>query len=199
MEFLILATTHFLALLIPGADFFMILQTSLRKSKAESILLCVGIAFAHGLYLGFAIFQIELIRQSDFLMPLIQLLGGGYLFYIGFMLLKSKKESSNEIKVKSFFIKSDFLNGFLTAFLNPKNAIFYLSLFGALVSPSTPLPIKLLYGLWMVSVIFIWDSMIALLLNKEAIKKRFFSYLYIIEKVAGAVLLFLGLKLIFMK
>ena len=43
--------------------------------------------------------------------------------------------------------------GFLSAILNPKNAIFYLSLFAVIVDKNTPHGIQALYGLWIMDVL----------------------------------------------
>ena len=49
--FLTIAITHFLALLAPGPDFFLILKTLMqgRKSAAKSV--CIGIALGNAIIL----------------------------------------------------------------------------------------------------------------------------------------------------
>jgi len=44
----------------------------------------------------------------------------------------------------------------MSGLLSPKNAIFYLSLFTAMVSPQTSLGMRGLYGLWMASLVLFW-------------------------------------------
>ena len=55
MEFIFIATAHFLALLSPGPDFFLIMQAALRLPPRYGIAICVGIAFANGTYLLLAV------------------------------------------------------------------------------------------------------------------------------------------------
>ena len=42
MEFLLLATAHFLALLSPGPDFFLIMQASLRLPLRYGFAICAA-------------------------------------------------------------------------------------------------------------------------------------------------------------
>ncbi len=86
-------------------------------------------------------------------------------------------------------LKSEFAKGFLSAFLNPKNIIFYLSLFTTLVSVTTPLYMKSLYALWMCSLVLFWDIAVSLMVGNKKTKKRLSSYIFRTEKIAGVALL----------
>ncbi len=201
MEFLILATAHFLALLSPGPDFFIIIQTSLKKTLKEAFIVCAGIASAHAIYLIIAVLGLESIKHMSWLMSILRYLGGLYLLYLGYMLLKAPKidllKKGEEISLHVENLKEEFAKGFLSAFLNPKNIIFYLSLFTALVSATTPLYIRSLYALWMFSLVFLWDMGVSLIIGNKRVKQRLSFYVFRIEKVAGVVLGSFGLLLIF--
>ena len=45
--FVIIAFTHFIALLSPGPDFFLILTTLLRHGRSAARFVCVGIALGN--------------------------------------------------------------------------------------------------------------------------------------------------------
>lgn len=201
MEFLILATAHFLALLSPGPDFFIIIQTSLKKTLKEAFIVCAGIASAHAIYLIIAVLGLESIKHMSWLMSILRYLGGLYLLYLGYMLLKAPKidllKKGEETALHVENLKKEFTKGFLSAFLNPKNIIFYLSLFTALVSATTPFYIRSLYALWMFSLVFLWDTGVSLIIGNKKVKQRLSSYVFRIEKVAGVVLGSFGLLLIF--
>jgi threonine/homoserine/homoserine lactone efflux protein len=196
MEFFILASAHFLALLSPGVDFFIIVQTTLRENRKKAFLVCVGIASANALYILVAVLGLEVIKQMPFVINTMKYLGGVYLIYIGYLLLKSKKI---EIKKEqtSLHIKSFFLLGFLSAFLNPKNIIFYFSLFSVIVSSQTSLHVKIFYGLWMSFTVLAWDALVVYMLGHQNIKSKLSGYIYQIEKSAGVILMFFGATLLF--
>jgi threonine/homoserine/homoserine lactone efflux protein len=198
MEFLLLASAHFLALLSPGPDFFIIIQTALKKPLCYAFSVCAGIASANALYLLVAVLGLEVIKEMPMLMLVLKYLGGAYLVFLGVMLLKSKKidinVDKNQLQIKS--LKAEFVIGFLSGFLNPKNAIFYLSLFTLMVSAETSLFTRTLYALWMSFLVLFWDMGIAVLIGNENVKNRLSRWIYLIEKISGFVLASFGLVLV---
>ncbi|WP_024953822.1 LysE family translocator [Sulfurospirillum arcachonense] len=198
MEFILLASAHFLALLSPGPDFFIIIQTALKKPLRYAFSVCAGIASANALYLVIAVLGLEVIKEMQGLMIVLKYLGGAYLVYIGIMLLKAKKTDLH-VEEKSLHVKSlkaEFVIGFLSGFLNPKNIIFYFSLFTVMVSPQTSLFTKSLYALWMSSLVLFWDIGVALLIGNQKVKQKLSHWIYGIEKVSGVVLTTFGIVLV---
>ena len=199
MEFLLIASAHFMALLSPGPDFFLILQTALRMPLRYAFAVCVGIATANGVYLIIAVTCLEAVREMTTLMLILKYLGGAYLLYIGVMMLRAPLrplENNNErhiLWVKS--IKRQFTMGFMSAILNPKNAIFYLSLFTVMVSSETSLFVRTLYALWMTGIVLIWDFGVAGLLGNQKIKQCLGRWIFGIEKFSGAMLALFGVLL----
>lgn len=200
MEFLCLALAHFMALLSPGPDFFLIVQTALRLPLRYAFSVCAGIASANGVYVLLAVLGFSAIREYQGLALVLKYLGSGYLIYIGFMLLRSPmrplctESHSGFIHVRS--LGRQFTLGFLSGILNPKNGLFYLSLFTVMVSPQTPFVIRCLYGVWMVGIVLAWDMGVAVVLGNLQIKARLGRWVFAIEKVAGTVLTLFGVLIL---
>lgn len=186
MEFIFIASAHFMALLSPGPDFFLIMQTALRLKLRYAFAVCAGIAVANGVYILFAVTGLEAVKQMETLMLFLQYGGSAYLVYIGVLLLRAPMrpldlgETVGVLHVQN--LKRQFTIGFMSGILNPKNAIFYLSLFTAMVSPRTSFTIRSLYGFWMVGVVLAWDMGIALLIGHRRIKNLLAGWLFLIEK-----------------
>ena len=201
MEFLLIASAHFLALLSPGPDFFLVMQASLRLPLRYCFAICAGIAAANGVYLLFAVLGLEVVREAGWFLTPIKYLGGAYLLFLGIALLRAPLQSFDNRGNKSFLqvedIQRQFLIGFMSAILNPKNAIFYLSLFTVMVSAETGLFTRFLYAFWMMSVVFLWDCGVVVALGRNGVKKRLGSGVYFIEKISGAVLAVFGILLPF--
>lgn len=199
MEFVWVATAHFLALLSPGPDFFLILQAALRLPLRYAISVCAGIAAANGVYLIVAVLGLEAVREMGALMQVMKFLGGGYLIYIGVMLLRAPRRAiAAGNSVMAFHVpglRRQFAVGFLSAIFNPKNAVFYLSLFTAMVSVETGLAVRILYALWMVGIVFAWDMGVALVFGNECAKKILGQWVFRIEKVSGVLLAGFGFLL----
>lgn len=200
MEFLLIASAHFLALLSPGPDFFLIMQASLRMPIRYGLALACGIGAANGVYLLVAILGLEIIRDLGWLMTLLRYLGALYLIFLGIVLLQSAGTKIEEHRQADNFLLRQhlgrqFLVGFTSAILNPKNCIFYLSLFTVMVADSTSFVTRLLYGFWMTGVVTVWDGALVSVLGKNSIKKRLGAGVHVVEKIAGAMLLLFGLLL----
>jgi threonine/homoserine/homoserine lactone efflux protein len=199
MEFLLIASAHFLALLSPGPDFFLILQTALRLPLRYAFAVCVGITGANAAYLMLAVLGLETVRQWTPLMLILRYLGAAYLVYVGILLLRAPMRPLDNDGATSFLharsLRRQFALGFMSGMLNPKNAIFYLSLFTAMVSPMTSLSMRGLYGLWMASLVLFWDMGVAMAVGNERIKARLGTWIFRIEKSAGAMLAIFGILL----
>ncbi len=197
-EFLIIAIAHFIALLSPGADFIYIVNSAMNNRAKVAIGASLGIALSNAFYiilclLGYA----TIFSQSNVLMNLIKIIGGFYLLYLGLNILqiKSSKISINSSIQNSSSFKKELLRGFYLSFLNPKISIFYISLFTLVISKNTPWIVQFFYGLWMTLVVFIWDSLLIILLNNQKLKDRILSLKYL-EKSLAILLLFMGLGLL---
>ncbi len=201
MEFLLIASAHFFALLSPGPDFFLILQASLSLSRRYGFALCSGIAIANGVYILFAVIGLEVVREMAWLLSLLKYLGGAYLLFLGVMLLRTPVQSFDNRGSDSFLqvrnVKRQFLIGFMSAILDPKNAIFYLSLFTVMVSEKTLFFTRCFYALWMVSIVFLWDCCVVMATGKDGVKKWLGSSICFIEKVSGIALAVFGIFLPF--
>ena len=199
MEFLLIASVHFMALLSPGPDFFLIMQTALRTRLKFAWAVCAGIAAANTVYISLAIIGFECISKLPHLMQALHYAGGGYLLYLGFLLLKAPKTAFSDQQKEDILlapgIAGQFLIGFTSGILNPKNSIFYLSLFSAMVSPATPFMQRFLYGLWMAAMVLGWDMVIAAVINKHSSRSLPAGWIFSLEKLAGLALSFFGAAL----
>lgn len=202
MEFILIAAAHFLALVSPGPDFFLITQAALRLPVRYSIAICGGIAAANAAYLLVAVYGLEAMREISGVIVVLKYLGAGYLVFLGAMLLRSPMRSLDVPGDSRRFLQEQhvarqFLFGFGAGILNPKNAIFYLSLFTVMVSEQTGVPTRCLYALWMTAMVFCWDCGLVLVIGRERVKSRLGRGVYLIEKIAGVMLTLFGLMLPF--
>jgi threonine/homoserine/homoserine lactone efflux protein len=199
-DFLLLAFAHFLALISPGVDFFIIINSSLKYGKKFGIITAFGIAIANLIYILLALFGITIIKENIYIFNSLKILGSLYLFYISYHLIQSKKRNlfNKQIKYsKDNKLFDSFIKGFISAILNPKNFIFYFTMFSITIEKATPFSIQIIYALWMFFAVLIWDIFIVYLISLENIKNVFNNYINIIEKVSALFLSFVALSIIF--
>ncbi len=192
--FMALALAHFVALLSPGPDFFLLMGFAARHRLRGSAGLCVGIAAGNGLYILLVILGWSALRQFTLLFSVIELLGALYLLWIGWQLAQSRARTlaldNAEPQRPSW--SRQLLLGLGSAVLNPKNALFYLALMTALLGPNVTLLQQSVSGLWMVTVVLMWDLAVVSFIALPTVQRRLSNNIWKIERVAGVVLMVFG-------
>ncbi|ARU49396.1 LysE family translocator [Sulfurospirillum diekertiae] len=197
VEFITLTSIYFLALLSPGQDFFLIIKHALTHGYHKAWWSCLGIASGNALYIALAYMGHAYLSQYPFIVSFIEIGGALFLLYLGCLLLFAPQPSlENSLHVKRQMAFKLFAQGFLSALLNPKNILFYFSLLFTIVKPETALHVKMVYAVWMVTMLLVWDMFVAFLFgNQRAL--RLLPYLNVLQKIVGIGLIGFSLKLAF--
>ena len=126
---------HFCALVTPGPDFFIVSQTAISRSRTQAMCVVLGITVAVVLWAFFALIGLNYIFEKFVWFKQVMLvLGGIYLCWLGFQLLKSafSKQKINSPIIEVELPKSHFkffMKGLLTNLSNPKAVIYFGSVF----------------------------------------------------------------------
>lgn len=195
--FLVIAFTHFLALLSPGPDFFLILTSLLQKGRHYTYGVILGITLGNALILAACLFGFMLLGDlSSGLLTLFKWLGAAYLAYLSFLCFNAARSSDlsfsteknnliDQANIKQNKIKSLML-GVQSSLLNLKNIMFYSSLM-LLIQYKFSLIQKLLMSIWMVGVVLAWNILLVGLLAQGRVLdkiKRSATGLYFCSSVA---------------
>ncbi|WP_417067021.1 LysE family translocator [Niveibacterium terrae] len=196
-SFILIATAHFLALLSPGPDFLLILATSTRHGSRAGVRASAGIALANGVYIAVALAGVSALARSPALLSALGWGGAAYLAWLGAKLLSAKAADHPASSAADPAADTAvFRAGFLSGLLNPKNMLFYFSLFSLGAEQGSALT-RTGYGLWMFTVVFCWDAWLARSLGRGRLHQWFNARQRKIERGCGAlfVLLAAGLAL----
>ncbi len=195
---LTVALAHLLAVISPGPDFIMITRNSLMYSRKTGIYSAIGLSLGILVHITYSLVGIGLlIAKSIILFNTIKLLGAGYLIYLGYKSLTSKSSKlslGQENHKKEISKWSAIRMGFLTNVTNPKATLFFLSLFTLVITPTTPIFIKLFMAAEMSTVQFLWFTLVAYLASHRLIKNKIGNIQGFAEKFIGVVLIALGIK-----
>ena len=197
-DFLWIAGAHFLALLSPGPDFFLVARSSLAHGWRGATGACIGIALANGVFIAAALGGLSVLRAGSTAFLVVQLAGCAYLFYLGWLFLCHAGKSSLDAKSASGTAhwRDGLLMGFMSAILNPKNALFYVSLAAVLASRHTSAGAMVAYGAWMVLAVLAWDMAVALAIGSATLRQRFAQALPLLERLSGVMLIVLAVVLL---
>ena len=197
-DFLFIAAAHFLALLSPGPDFFLIARNALAQGWRGAVGACVGITLANGVFIVAAFGGLSVLQADSKTFVIVQLAGCGYLFYLGWLFLRHAGKGSLEAvsAAGKAHWRSGVVMGFVCAILNPKNALFYVSLATVLASRQTSHGAMVAYGAWMVFAVLAWDMAVALAIGSATLRQRFARALPLLERLSGVMLIVLAVALL---
>ncbi len=202
--FLTVAAAHFLALLSPGPDFLLIVKSAIKNGTKNSVGIALGISSANAVYIALCLVGVgSILASSITIMIVLKIAGGLFLTYIAYMALKAKREDYkifaqtivDKENNSSTFLK-EFFTGFMSGILNPKNLLFYLSLFTVILTKDVNLNFKIFLGVWMTFVVFLWDVFIVVLLSRNTVRQRFSKIAFYIDKLTGVILGAIGLSIV---
>lgn len=208
-QFLVIAAVHFLALLSPGPDFFLIARTSISSGWRVASGACLGIAVANGLFIAAAFAGTAALRHGSALFLCLQLAGCAYLLYLGVLFIRfagaSHLEPSAATPIGPAHAGKQirawwraFGIGFLSGVLNPKNALFYASLAAMLTGPGASAAWKAAYGVWMFGVVLLWDGLVAVMIGNQAVLRRSARAVPWLERISGCLLILLVMGILAM-
>ena len=196
-----LALAHFLALLSPGPDFLLILGHAVRHRLRGALFICLGIAMGNALYICLAVSGWSVMRQIPSLYRLMELAGAGYLAWLGFLLLRESRHAATGAASLATQTASplspakQLLTGLGSALLNPKNAVFYLTLMTVILGPTATLPQQTFAGIWMTLLVFAWDAALAAAISLPGAQRALEKRIPLIEGLAGLTLASIALWL----
>ena len=204
MEYVVALAGILGALLIgassPGPSFVLVARTAIAASRRDGLAAAVGMGVG-GVVLGtLALLGLRtLLMQAAWLYLGLKAVGGFYLIYLGIRLWRGasepiavadKDEQAAARPGKSFGL------GLATQLSNPKTAVVYASIFAALLPANPPgwMWVALLPLIF--SVEAGWYAVVALLFSSARPRAAYLRSKRWIDRLAGAVLGVLGVRLI---
>ncbi len=184
----------------PGPSFVLVSRIAMTASRLD------GLAAALGMGLGGAIFGTlalvgltALLLQVEWLYLILKIVGGAYLVYLGVRIWRGASEPIAASEKVSFHGKSRFRFFFLallTHVSNPQAAVFYGSIFAALLPASPPIGLLLIHPPSIFVIEAGWYAAVALLFSSQRPRAIYLGSKNWIDRVAGAVMGALGTRLI---
>ena len=200
LQFISIATIHLFAVMSPGPDFIIIVRQSISSGRRSALMASLGIGIGILMHVTVCIFGLGMIiKESDLLFKVIQIIGSLYLVYLGIISIKSK-DSSTKSKYNDEFNFNEFQSfklGFLTNVLNPKATLFFLSLYVLIISNNTPFQFQILFGLWMSFATGLWFAFLSLILTNKSILSKIEFMSTKIQRLTGVILIIFAIKLLF--
>ncbi len=199
-QFVTIAIVHLLAVASPGPDFAVIVRQSISYGKRTAIWTSLGVGCGILIHVCYSLLGIGvIISRSIVVFNALKIVGACYLIFIGLKTIRARPRNTAIITGKKEKMlpsrRRAMWTGFLTNGLNPKATLFFLSLFTVVIDPKTPLTIQAGYGIYMALATAVWFCGISLFFGHQSIRHKFLKIGHWFERITGAVLILLGLRL----
>lgn len=198
-----LMIVHFFGLITPGPDFFYVSRLAASNSRRNAICGVIGITigvlfWALASILGLAI----LFTTIPMLHGVIMCLGGGYLAYLGLLMLKSRNnvvfEDVTEQELnKMTSIKKEIAKGLMVNLSNAKAIIYFASVMSLVLVNLTETWQILTALLVIVVETFLYFYVISVLFSRPIAKHFYSQYSRYIDNLSGVIFLLFGGYLVY--
>ena len=191
-------TIWLMAVIMPGADLFFVVRSSIKQSRLEALAGVGGIIAGTFVWLVVGFFLINLLNKTA-IFDYIRLAGGGYLIYMAGRIFLSMRVDSAQDFAQAKLQKNAFLNfvfGIFTNLANPKPPIFISIILSKLPAAQMPLMVDLVLLLVMLLIPSLWFYLVVRFFSIERLLNLFLRYVKWIDLVAGIIFVLFGINLI---
>ncbi|MFN8389230.1 MAG: LysE family translocator [Bdellovibrionota bacterium] len=197
-----LAVVCFVAMLSPGPDFVLVARSSLTQPRKQALATALGILSGCVVHATYCVLGLALvITKSVLLFSTIKLAGACYLIYLGIKSFLGAGKSSSTVELDGIVpigcvsAKQAYVQGLLCNLLNPKLAVFLLSLFTQFLSPGATTSEKMLVAAVFVGEAALYWPLLVVTLQRPRAGQFFENIRAPIDRICGAMLVALGLRI----
>ncbi len=185
----------------PGPSFVLIARTSVAYSRADGLAAAIGMGIGGMVFSILAMLGVQAVLQSVPILYLgLKVLGGLYLINMAVQIWRSAhtdfQVSNNTSSGQGAGLTSSFRIGLFTQLSNPKTAIYYGSIFSALLPVDMGFTAMIIMALLIFFLESTWYSIVALVLSSSAPRSVYIAARTYLDRLAAVVIALLGLKLI---
>lgn len=183
----------------PGPSFVVVSRIAISGSRADGVMAAIGMGVGGFVFACIAVAGLTaILLQVEWLSIALRLAGGGYLVWLGVNIWRAAPDPiavADTAPERPNTIWRSLLRGLFVQLSNPKTAIFYASMFAALL-PS-PTPTWMLFALPPLLFLteFTWYTIVAMGFSSRGPRAVYLRSKTWIDRAAGAVVGALGLRL----
>ena len=185
-----------LAVISPGPSFLITARTAVAHSRLDGFKVALGLGAGTVIWSSAALLGLNAVFHAvPMLFMGMKIAGALFLLYIAFMIFR---HAAVPLKIEggADAVGNPFVRGFLTQITNPKVAVFFGSIFIAMLPANVPL--------WMtLALIFIvsfnevwWYTVVALFFGSGPVRRFYLKAKVWIDRITGLFLGGLGLRLL---
>lgn len=185
-----------LAVISPGPSFLITARTAVAHSRLDGFKVALGLGAGTVIWSSAALLGLNAVFHAvPVLFMAMKVAGALFLLYIAFMIFRHAAEPL-KIEGGADAVGNPFVRGFLTQITNPKVAVFFGSIFIAMLPASVPLWMTLaLIAIVSFSELW-WYIVVALFFGSGPVRSFYLRAKAWIDRITGLFLGALGLRLL---
>ena len=190
----------FLGAMIPGPSFVLVARNAIGLSRRDGLATALGMGIGGIVFGGVALAGLYTLLQAvEWLYVGLKLAGGAYLIYMASKIWRGADrpiamEDAQAVVAGS--ARKSFWIGLTTQLSNPKTAIWYGSIFAALLPQHPPLWCYLVLPPLVFAVEFGWYTLVALCFSTRRPRELYLRAKKWVDRIAAGAITLLGLRLI---
>ncbi|NLS18483.1 LysE family translocator [Rhizobium sp. P40RR-XXII] len=198
--FLSVIAAVFIGAVSPGPSFVLVSRIAVSRSRKAGLAAALGMGMGSVIFATLALFGLSaLLMKVEWLYLALKVAGGLYLIYVGIRIWRGAADDlpiDSPATPKAAGATRNFLFALGTQLSNPKTAIFYGSIFAALL-PAAPAP-------WLLAAVppavFLveagWYTVVTIAFSSNRPRAMYLGAKLWIDRVAGVVMGALGARLV---
>lgn len=195
-----LAAVQLLAVISPGQSFVVVSKLALSSGRGPALVCALGIGIGSLIWSGAVIVGLAVVLQTvTWLYTLLKVAGGLYLLYLAVMLWRHADQPlvTQPGVAGNTSVKKALMTGAFTQLANPKVAVFFGSIFFALLPVGAPLWVYVAAVILVCINEILWYGLVALAFSVERSRNVYLRARIWIDRAMAGALALLGLRLIF--
>ncbi|AHB06579.1 MULTISPECIES: LysE family translocator [Pandoraea] len=189
-----------LGAMIPGPSFVLVARNAIGQSRGDGLATALGMGAGGLVFGGVALAGLYTLLQAvEWLYIGLKIAGGVYLIYVASKIWRDAGRPVTVHDAHSGLVRSgrkSFLMGLTTQLSNPKTAIWYGSIFAALLPQHPPLWCYIVLPPMVFAVECGWYTIVALCFSSEGPRGLYLRAKTWIDRIAAGAISLLGLRLI---
>jgi len=188
------------AVVTPGPNFLVTARLAVEQTRMAGLQAVMGIGIGTAVWAAAGFFGVhELFAAVPWMYAVLKTLGGSYLLLLGVRLLWNSgraADTGSPVPERPRSGLSAFRLGLVTNLANPKSALFVTSVFATAMPDNPPLALGLMAMAVMVAISVGWYAVVACLFTTRPVADVYRRGRRWVDRVAGAVFVLFGAKLV---
>ncbi|MCT7327411.1 LysE family translocator [Ralstonia mojiangensis] len=190
-----------LGAMIPGPSFVLVARNAIGLSRRDGLATALGMGAGALFFGGLALAGLYTLLQAvEWLYIGLKVAGGAYLTYMAWTIWRGAKlpmVMDDRLTQQAGSARKSFWTGITTQMSNPKTAIWYGSIFAALLPQHPPVWCYFVLPPLVFLVEFGWYTIVALCFSSRVPREMYLRAKTWVDRVAAVAIGALGLRLIF--